>query len=214
MSRIIPTILVRTEADFRRQVAAVAHLAPMIQIDVLDGTLYPQTTFHDAAAIAKMHLAVPFEVHLMVNRPEEAAKDWIKAGATRLIVHIEAEGNVGLALQRVKLADRIPGLAINPETDLAALAEFAPFIQHVLVMGVHPGRQGQSFDPDTVDRVRAIKRAYPRLTVGVDGGVTDWNHIARSLAASGADDLCVGSALWTARDPAAAYRQIAADAKI
>jgi ribulose-phosphate 3-epimerase len=117
-------------------------------------------------------------------------------------------------LEQIRHFNRLAGLAINPETDLAVIKNFAPFIDHIQIMGVTPGAQGRPYQEETPSRVRAIKKLFPQLTLGVDGGVTDENHIARALAAAGADDLAVGSAIWTANDPGRAYRDIAADAAI
>jgi len=210
----MPAILVRTEQEFRKQVSLAAVFAPMIQIDVLDGTMLPEKSFGDAEAIAAMHLTLPFEAHLMVDDPERKVGDWIRAGAARVIVHVEARGELGLALEKIRHADRIPGLAVNPETDLALLKDWAPFVHHFQVMGVNPGAQGRPFDPNAVGRARALKRAFPHMTVAVDGGVTDFRHLTRELAEAGVDDLVIGSAIWGSNDPTRAYREIAADAKI
>jgi len=215
MARVVPAILERDEQTFRKRVATIAsHLGedPLIQIDVLDGTMLPGRSFGDPAAVAALRLATPFEAHLMVNDPEEAAREWTRAGARRVVVHLEAKGNLGLALERIRHDDRVPGMALNPDTDLRALDEFIPFIHYILVMGVSPGGQGRGFVPETVDRVRALRRAYPDRIIGVDGGVTDRNHLARTLARAGADDLIVGSAIWRADDPLAAYRSLVTDA--
>jgi ribulose-phosphate 3-epimerase len=213
MSRIIPAILVRNENEFRKRVSLAALFAPMIQIDVLDGTMLPERSFGDAAAIAAMRLSLPFEAHLMTDDPELKVGDWIKAGAGRIIMHIEAKGGIGLALEKIRHADRIPGIAVNPETNMALLKDWAPFVHHFQVMGVDPGAQGRPFDPKAVDRARALKRAYPHMTVAVDGGVTDFRHLARELSAVGVDDLVIGSAIWGSNDPARAYREITADAE-
>ena len=214
MSRIIPAILVKDENEFRRQISIAVAFAKLVQIDVLDGTLFPEQSFSNTKAIAAMHLSLAFEAHLMVNNPEQKVDDWIRCGASRIIVHVEAKGNLGLALERIRHADRRAGLALNPETDLAILKDWTPFIDHVQIMGVHPGGQGRLFDPETASRVRAVKTAFPHLTVAVDGGVTDVENRGRELVGCGADDLVVGSAIWKAHDPARAYREISADALI
>jgi len=212
VTRVLPSILARDEQEFRKRTASVAGRVPMLHVDVLDGTLFPERSFANPARIAALHLTVPFGVHLMVNNPEAAASAWIVAGASRIIIHIEALGNLGLALEKVRHAEREAGIALNPETDLGRLDEFAPFIQYVLVMGVHPGDMGRAFRPETTGRVRAIKQAYPHLTVGVDGGVTAKKHLAHELAVAGADELIVGSAIWNADNPILAYNEIVADA--
>lgn len=215
MSRIIPAILVHTESEFRRQFSLAALFRPpLIQADVLDNTLFPKKSFNSPDQLAALHLSIPFEAHLMIDYPEKKALSWVKAGAERIIIHCEAKGNLGLALETIRHNDRLAGMAINPETDLAQLTEFAPFLDYILVMGVTPGAQGQKFLPQTIDRVRSLKRAFPRVKIGVDGGVTDFRHIVRELAAAGADDLTVGSAIWQAPDPTKAYADLVKDATI
>jgi ribulose-phosphate 3-epimerase len=213
MPRITPAILVQDENAFRRQVSLAAAFAPAIQLDAMDGTMVPERSFSDPVAVAKAHLSIAFGVHLMANGPEEKVKRWIAAGAANVIIHVEAEGNTGLALERIRHAGRKAGLAINPDTDLVAMKDWAPFVDIFQVMGVRPGGQGRDFDAETPDRVRALKRTFPHIEVLVDGGVSDIGHIARKLAQAGADELVVGSALWRSPDPAKAYRDIAADAQ-
>lgn len=212
MSRIIPAILVQNENDFRKQVSLAAAFAPMIQIDVLDGTMIPERAWNNAKAALGMHLSIPFEAHLMVNDPELKVPAWIKAGAERVIIHAEASGRLGFSLELIRHANRLAGIAINPETELEVIKEFASFIDHIQLMGVHPGAQGREFIPETIDRVRALKRAYPHLTIGVDGGITGASHIVSELIKAGADDLVVGSAIWTAPSPAEMYQEIVAKA--
>jgi len=212
MPRIIPAILVQNENDFRMQVSLAAMFAPMIQIDVLDGTMLPERAWNNAKAAA--HLSIPFEAHLMVNDPELKVPAWIKAGAERVIIHAEAKGKLGFSLETIRHANRLAGIAINPETDLAVLKEFASFVDHFQIMGVHPGAQGREFVAETIDRVRAVKRTYPHITVGVDGGVTDAKHLVHELSAVGTDDLVVGSAIWKAENPTEEYKRLVEDAKI
>jgi len=214
VSRIITAILVENENEFRKQISLAMAFSRMIQLDVLDGTMLPERSWNNAKAAAAMHLAIPFEAHLMVNNPELKVPAWIRAGAERIIVHLEAKGVIGLALEQIRLADRRAGIALNPETDLGLVKEFIPFIDHIQLMGVRPGAQGRAFDPETVGRVRALKKTYPHITIAVDGGVTAAGHLAHTLAVAGTDDLVVGSALWGSKDPAAAYAAIAADARV
>jgi ribulose-phosphate 3-epimerase len=214
MARIIPAILARDEQEFRKRVATVAPLASCIQLDVLDGTLFGERSYSNAARIGDMHLSIPFEAHLMIANPETKVRDWIRAGASRVVVHREAPGNISEALEIIRLSDRTPGLAINPETDIRELDEFIPFVSYLLVMGVLPGAQGRLFKPETLGRVRSLKAAYPHLTIGVDGGVNARKHLAHELAVAGADDLIVGSAIWKSDDPVAAFKELVTDATI
>jgi ribulose-phosphate 3-epimerase len=214
MSEVLPAILAKNEKDFRAKAGAVSVFADAVQIDVLDGTLFGETCWADPETIMKEHYSFRFDAHLMVANPEKIANAWIAAGAKRIIVHREAPGNIGKTLERVRKFDREFGLAFNPETDLAELDEFIPFVDYILLLGVNPGGQGRSFHPDTIGRVRFLRAAHPDIKIGVDGGVTDAAHLAHELAGAGADELIVGSALWKSNDPAAAYKAIVADAAI
>jgi ribulose-phosphate 3-epimerase len=214
MSNILPAILAKNEKDLREKISAASEFAESVQIDVLDGTLYKATCWADPEAIAALPLPIPFDAHLMVAKPEDVALLWVKAGAKRIVVQRDAPGNLGKVLEQVRKLNREFGLAINPEIDLAELEEFIPFLDYVLVLGVPPGAQGRTFDPDTIGRVRNIRAKHPNLKIGVDGGITDSAHLAHELAAAGADELVVGSSLWRVKDPAAAYRAIAEDAVV
>ncbi len=214
MSTVIPAILAENEKDFSGKANQAAAFAKAVQIDVLDGTLFGKSCWADPKIIAASHYPFRFDAHLMVARPDAIVDDWIVAGAKRIIVHREASGNIGKALERARKFNREFGLAFNPETDLAELEEFIAFVDYVLLLGVDPGAQGRAFHPDTIGRIHGLRTAHPDIKIGVDGGITDTAHLAHELIAAGADELIVGSALWKAKDPAAAYNSIVADAKI
>ena len=214
MSIILPAILAKNEKDFRAKAAAAATFANAVQIDILDGTLFDVSCWADPKIITEASLPFRFDAHLMVAKPEAIALDWIAAGAKRIIVHREAPGNIGAALEHIRKYDREFGLAFNPETNLKEIEEFIPFLDYVLLLGVDPGGQGRTFHPDTIGRIRFLRETYPRLKIGVDGGVTDSAHLAHELVVAGADELIVGSMLWQAQDPAAAYKSIVADATV
>ena len=214
MSLIIPTILARDEQEFRKRVAALPAAAPAFHIDVMNGTLVPERSFANPLRLAKMHLSKKFAVHLMINSPELTINDWLRCGATRIIIHAEATGNLGLALDLTRHNSREAGLAINPETDIAIIKDFAPFIDYIHVMSVHPGAMGRAFISETISRVQALRAAFPNLKIGVDGGVSAKKHTAHELTVAGADELCVGSAMWNSLAPLAVYNEIVEDATL
>jgi len=212
MAKILPAVLPKDEKDLRDKAALAASFCSAIQIDVLDGTLFGAACWSDPERIASEPLPLPFDAHLMIAHPEKAAGDWVRSGAKRVIAHLEAPGNLNLAMEETKKLKREFGLALSPETDLSGLDEYVDFIDYILLLGVDPGAQGRAFHPDTVSRVRTIRQGHPKLMIGVDGSITDVAHLAHELAAAGADELIVGSSIWRSKDPADAYRSIAADA--
>lgn len=206
---IIPAILVHNKEEFERRVALVAPHVGLIQIDVMDGEFVPNLVWADPLEIEKMHLDVPFEAHLMVENPEEAVGAWIAAGARRIIVHAEAKGNIGLAVERIRAAEREAGVAINPPTTVEAIADLLPFVTAVLVMGVTPGASGQAFQETALSKIRELRRRKPDLHLEVDGGVK--MGIARRLAAAGADGIVAASVIFDAPDPLRALEELKRD---
>lgn len=212
MVEIIPAILAKDEKEFRRKVEAVAELAETIQIDVMDGKFVDNLTFADPERVSKMNLPMAFEVHLMVEDPESRLDGWSLAGCLRAIVHAESVKNLPETLKKVKLFGMEPGIAINPETPVSAIAEAVPFAAVVQVMGVHPGWMGQPFEPSTIAKVKELRAHYPDLVIAVDGGVAV--GIARQLAEAGADRLVSGSALFNSGSPAKAIEALRNDVEI
>lgn len=176
----------------------------MIQLDIMDGRLVANTTWGTPDEVLELHLPVAFEVHLMVENPEDAVADWARVGAHRIIFHIEAAGNPGLAIEKIRPLGREVGIAINPATPLAALSEWLNLIDYVLVMGVTPGASGQKFQPKALSKIRELKKIRPGLKVGVDGGV-DFETI-KEIAAAGADAVNSASAIFEYPDPEEAIK--------
>ncbi len=197
-AELIPAILARDEADFRAKAAAVADHVQTVQIDVMDGVFVGNTTWADPAAIRAMHLPFVLEAHLMVAYPERVVDDWIMAGARRVFVHLEAPGNPMAAVEAMRSAGREGGLAINPDTPVAKIADLLPELDAVLVMGVTPGWSGQQFQSTVLGKVSELKRLRPGLRVEVDGGVTP--AVAADLTALGCDGVIAASALFEAPD--------------
>ena len=171
-AELIPSLLVPDEATFRARTALLEDVAQVVHIDVMDGIFVANTAWADPAAIRNMHLPFVIEVHLMVTHPERVVDDWIMAGARRVFVHVEAPGNPLAAVEAMRAAGREGGLAINPETPVAQIADILAELDAVLVMGVKPGWSGQAFQSVALGKVAELKRLRPDLRVGVDGGVT------------------------------------------
>lgn len=209
MAELIPAILVQSKEEFVERVALVTPYVELVQVDVMDGKFVPNTTWADPGEIARMRLDVPFEVHLMVQNPEEAVGEWITAGAKRIFVHQESSGNVGLAILRIKESGREAGIAINPPTSIEAIADLMPMISAVLVMGVTPGASGQQFQEIALEKVKEIRRRWPKMRIEVDGGVKLEN--ARALIEAGADGVVAASVIYAAPDPIQAINDLKTD---
>jgi ribulose-phosphate 3-epimerase len=217
---IIPAILPMNFAEVEEKVELVKGMVKMIQIDVCDGQFVPNATWpykkedDSWERIQNEEQGLPgwekvdFEIDLMVNEPERVIEEWIIAGATRIVLHIESDGNVSEAVDM--LTGRVEiGLALSIDTPIEALEPFRDRIQFVQCMGIdHVGFQGQEFNDMVVEKVRAITQMYPELLVTVDGGVS--LETGAQLVEAGVDRLVVGSAIFEADNFTEAIQQFKA----
>ena len=203
---IIPAILPKDFYELQEKADLVKDFVKTVQIDVCDGQFtsvpsWPYKKEDDTfAKIIKEEEGLPgwekmnFEIDLMANHPEQRVEEWVQAGATRIVIHAESTGSVAEAVAALK--DRVEvGVALNIDTSIDVIKTHVDNIQFVQCMGIdHIGFQGQDFDDKVIEKVRAIKKAYPELIVSVDGGVS--LETAPALIDAGVDRLIVGSAIF------------------
>ncbi len=199
-AQIIPAILTDHKQELREQLERLSGLTDWLSIDIADGVFVDSVTL-TPADLAEFNIPFKLELHLMVNNPQSYFLACNKLGAKRVIFHVEADGDVRQLLGQIKLYDFEVGLALNPHTELKAVAPFVEEVDAILLLAVWPGRQGQEFIPETIERIKRLKVIAPHVKIEVDGGVNR-NNI-KEVAAAGADILIVGSAIVGQSD----YRQ-------
>ena len=211
--KIAPSIL---SADFSRlgeEIRAVeAAGADIIHVDVMDGHFVPNITIGPLVVEACRKVTkLPLDVHLMIENPERYIADFAKAGADYITVHAEAAYHLHRLIQNIREHKGVrAAVSLNPATPLEALDYVLPDLDMVLIMSVNPGFGGQAFIPSQLDKIRALRKRIDDRKLGleieVDGGVKPGN--AAEIAAAGADILVAGSAVFGAKDYAAAIRGI------
>jgi ribulose-phosphate 3-epimerase len=211
--KVAPSIL---SADFSRlgeEIKAVeAAGADVIHIDVMDGHFVPNITIGALVVeAARRSTKLPLDVHLMIENPDRYIADFVKAGANYITVHAEAAYHLHRLVQTIKEQNGVKaGVSLNPATPLAYLDHILPDIDLALVMSVNPGFGGQSFIPSAMDKIRQLRKRIDELglkvEIEVDGGVKTDN--AAEIIKAGADILVAGSAVFGAKDYAAAIRGI------
>ncbi len=198
--KLAPSILTADWSRLGEEIRAAEEAGvDYIHLDVMDGHFVPNISFGPLviAAVRKM-TSLPLDVHLMIERPELYVEEVARAGAAIITVQQEACVHLHRQLQQIKELGCKASVALNPATPLVTLEEVLRDLDQVLVMTVNPGFGGQSFIPETLDKVRRMRAmldaAGATADLEVDGGIKPAN-IAH-LAAAGATVCVVGSAVY------------------
>ena len=166
-----------------------------VHLDVMDGHFVPNITY-GAPVIAdwRKRTDFPFDAHLMISDPARYLDDFVNAGCDTIIFQIEAVPDPTELIQRIKAAGCRASIALNPPTPLGQIMPFLDQADAVLVMSVMPGFGGQKFDPEVLDKVRALRSEQPTLWISIDGGVKPEQATLASEA--GVSQMVVGSGVF------------------
>lgn len=203
MKQIVPAFLVESEQQFERQLREVENDCSLIQIDILDGTLFPHISWFDPVAIGQLSTSIEIELHLMVENPIPIIEAFQKHVSTlkRAIVSAEMHRPDGAVTSYIKDILKLEvGIAVNPETPLKEIEEVLHTIDQLTVMGVHPGSMGQPFEGDAIlDKIRQAKHHRPDLIIEIDGGVTE--ELIPKLIDAGVNRIVSGSLIFKSEQP-------------
>lgn len=204
MGKLAPSILSADFASLGKQVAEISSAgADYIHIDVMDGHFVPNISFGATVmkALNKLDTA-PYDVHLMIENPDQYVADFVTDKTAYIVVHQEACPHLHRSLQNIKGCGVKAGVAINPATPVSALECVLDDVDLVLVMSVNPGFGGQKFIPAALDKIRQLdalrKEAGYHYAIEVDGGITLDN--AALVKSAGCDIFVAGSAVFGAAD--------------
>lgn len=213
MIEVIPGILEQNFSSIVEKVRQVEGFCPWIQIDLLDGTLFGNTSFHNPAGFANLRTTAKLELHMMVVNPAQLVDEWARVGFKRFIAHIEgitdAEGFIATVRSKPRFnrGKKLEvGLAVDITTDISILEPYLPNIDVVLVMSVHTGESGQQFDEHAAIKIRKIRTLNSEISIEVDGGITPDN--ARKVVQAGATRLVSTSYIFNSPHVLQAIRQL------
>lgn len=183
----------------------------MLHFDVMDGVFVNNITYGlPILEQVRKKTRLILDVHLMITDPLRYVEKFVKAGADILSFHLESQSDAIQTINEIKKSGAKVAIAIKPATTAESVYELLPYIDMALVMTVEPGFGGQSFIPETVEKVRCIRNKITELGldvhVQVDGGIND--STAGIVVNAGADVIVSGSYLFNAKDMKAAAQKL------
>jgi ribulose-phosphate 3-epimerase len=210
--RIAPSIL---SADFATLGADIQRVdragADWIHVDVMDGHFVPNLTLGPEVIRAiRKTTALPFDVHLMIEKPELSIAQYAEAGADRIGVHVETCPHLHRTVQQIHGLGKKAYVVLNPSTPAIAIEPVLGDVDQVLVMSVNPGFGGQKFIPSVLAKVRQIRQWVVErglaVEIEIDGGVN--RETIAAAARAGVNAFVAGNAVFREPDYAAAILEL------
>lgn len=213
MKKIAPSLLSADFANLERDIKMVESAgAQLLHIDVMDGHFVPNITIGPLVVDAvKKVSTIPLDVHLMIENPGDYVDAFIDAGADYLTIHVEATTHLHRILQKIRSRGVKAGVSLNPHTPLSAIEEVLDELDLILIMSVNPGFGGQSFIPNSLDKIFRLKEMLKakkanHIEIEIDGGIKLDN--IKTVSDAGVDIFVSGSGIFGVQDPVDTIRQM------
>ena len=205
MRIVAPSILSADFGNLERDIKMLDRsVAEWVHVDIMDGVFVPNISFgFPVVKSVRKATAKVIDAHLMIVEPERYVKRFIEAGANYVTFHHEACANPRATIAEIHSAGAKAGVSIKPATPVEAIFDYLGEVDMVLVMSVEPGFGGQSFKPESLDKVRALRKeivdkGYDCL-IEIDGGISAKN--AREVYDAGVDVAVAGSSVFCSENP-------------
>ena len=159
-SRVVPAILTDDPKALETMVRQAETFTEWVQFDIMDGKFVPSRSINHEH-LAGLSIKLSWEVHLMVQHPEDHVEGFRQAGAQRIVFHYEATSSPGEVISQARKLGLGIGLAVNPETSVSVILPLASKVDSVLFLTVHPGFYGSQFIPEVLNKGIELRRIEP-----------------------------------------------------
>ncbi len=212
MIKLAPSIL---SADFARLLEDVKKVesagCEYLHIDVMDGHFVPNITLGPGIVKSlRKDVDMVFDVHLMIENPDNYIKDFVDAGADLITVHQEACIHLHRTLQNIKSYGVKAGVALNPATPIETIKHIIKEVDMILIMTVNPGFGGQSFIEEMIEKIESLKKLIKEsglnIDIQVDGGIKPGN--VAQVVKAGANIIVAGSAIFNSKNIPQTVKQL------
>ena len=210
--KISPSILSANFANLGEEVKFITKAgADYIHIDVMDGSFVPNITIGpDVVKSIRSYSDLPFDVHLMINNPDNHVENFAIAGADIITIHSEATTHLHRSVQKIKSLGKKAGVSIVPSTSENVLDYVLEDIDLILVMTVNPGFGGQKFISSQLKKIEniasKISKLNKKIDLEVDGGINP--ETAKQVINCGANVLVAGSFIFGSENYSEAIKKL------
>lgn len=206
MTEIVPAIIAKTKEEFEELLKKAEPYSEKIQVDIMDGNFVSNTTIV-LSDIEQVTTDLRFQIHLMVNNPEDAVGPYLaNENVEEIIFHIEATEEPHQIIKQIHSAGKKAGVAINPSTDIEMILPLAEEADFVQFMTVEPGAYGGEFVGSVVSKIGYFHESYPDMLISADGGVNP--ETAVRLKAAGVSVFIAGSFIFSSPDVGKAIEEL------
>ncbi len=210
---VMPSLLSANFSNVNKEMDKLKEIGiSEIHYDVMDGNFVPNISFGSKILkeIKDANPTFEYDVHLMINKPEDYLDSFIEAGSTSITWHIETGANHADLIKKCKKNNIKSGLSLKPKTSINDIEKYINDIDIILVMSVEPGFGGQKFIESSLEKMKdiqlMIKKHNSKAVIYVDGGIND--KIAKLCREQGVHSVVAGNYLFSAKDMKKALKDI------